>query len=159
MNRDMQDDSLRSSLLDRFVDAERGAAVDSRQTLSEMMDSVKRDLENLLNTRYRVSSWPPTLEELKHSLVNYGVPDFCGINMSSVSDRALFRDLLEEAIHLHEPRFLRLKVELVDQKNRFDRVLQFRIDGLLRTSPEPAEVKFDSSLDPKTNRIQVSNLR
>lgn len=158
-NRDGAEDQLRSSLLDRFQSAEQGRPVDSRQSIHELMSSVKQHLENLLNTRYRIVAWPPSLSELSASLVNYGVPDFAGVNMSSPADRMVFREMVEEAIRHHEPRFLRLKVELLDQPNRYDRVLRFRIDGLLRASPEPAEVKFDSSIDPKSNRILVNNLR
>jgi type VI secretion system protein ImpF len=153
------DDNLRSSILDRFSSAESGGRSDARQSISQMMDSVKRDLENLLNTRFRVSTWPPTLDELERSLVNYGVPDFAGVNMSSPADRQLFRQMVEEAIRIHEPRFLKVRVEIVDSRNRLDRTLRFRIDGLLRAFPDPAEVKFDSTLDPKSHQILVSSLQ
>ncbi len=153
------DDQLRASLLDRFSLDENAGHHDGRQSIAQLMDSVKRDLENLLNTRFRVSTWPPVLDELERSLANYGVPDFAGVNMSSPADRQIFRGLVEDAIRIHEPRFLKIRVQLVDNRDRLDRTLRFRIDGLIRAFPDPAEVKFDSTLDPKSHQILVTTLR
>ena len=55
---DMDEVRLKPSVLDRLlgqVDA-RGAAFGTGQTMEELKESVRRDLENLLNTRWRISS-------------------------------------------------------------------------------------------------------
>lgn len=83
MARPLEDEPLRASVLDRLSGTGNVGRFAGRQTLEQLIDSVHRDLEKLLNTRWRVVSWPPSLTELEHSLVNYGIPDFAGVNMSS----------------------------------------------------------------------------
>lgn len=159
MARPLEDEPLRASLLDRLSGDENHGIFAGRQTLEQLIASVHRDLEKLLNTRWRVSSWPPTLDELENSLVNYGIPDFAGVNMSSPAERELFKEMVREAIHAHEPRFIKVKVHILESKDQLDRTLRFKIDALLRASPEPAEVQFDSQVDPTSHRIQISSGR
>ena len=72
------DQPLVPSVLDRLIDDEPTATREppkSRgQVLRDLKQSVRRDLENLLNTRQRCKSWPENLSELEVSLVNYGFP-------------------------------------------------------------------------------------
>src|SRR5579871_4348739 len=77
-----QDENLRTSVLDRLLDDNPRGSHESPQTMAQQMreirQSVQRDLENLLNTRWRCTAWAPDLDELDDSLINYGIPDFCG---------------------------------------------------------------------------------
>ena len=119
----LEDEPLRASILDRLQVGDGVGKFSGRQTLSQLIESVHVSLENLLNTRWRVTAWPPVLGELQRSLVNYGIPDFTGVNMSAVADRKYFGKLLEEAIRLHEPRFKKVRVEVLDNDDRLDRTL------------------------------------
>ncbi len=159
MARPLEDEPLRASVLDRLSGQGGRGEFAGRQNLEQMIESVHRDLEQLLNTRWRVSSWPPTLNELERSLVNYGIPDFAGVNMSSPAEREAFREMVEEAIQMHEPRFIKVRVEILDSRDRLDRTLRFKIDARLRTSPDPADVVFDSKVDPTSHRIEISSHR
>ena len=42
---------------------------------------MRRDLENLLNTRYRVVAPAEHLELVNESFINYGLPDLATVNM------------------------------------------------------------------------------
>lgn len=159
MARPLEDEPLRASLLDRLTDVDSQGRFAGRQSLEQLIVSVHRDLEQLLNTRWRVASWPPALDELERSLVNYGIPDFAGVNMSSPAEREVFREMVRDAIRIHEPRFIRVQVEIEENPDQLDRTLNFKIDALLRASPEPAEVVFDSKVDPTSHRIQISSQR
>ena len=135
----------------------RTEAVKSRhQILRELKQSVRRDLENLLNTRWRCVSWPPNLDELELSLVNYGIPDFTGANMGALSERERLRRILEQIVRKFEPRFKTVKVTLLDNSDEADRTLRFRIDALLYAEPAPEPVVFDSQLEPTTNDFTVT---
>src|SRR5690625_7191258 len=83
--------SLRPSILDRLIDqephVEREATRSATQKLTDLRQSVRRDLENLLNTRYRVAEPPEDLEQHNVSLLNYGLPDFANIHISSVETK------------------------------------------------------------------------
>lgn len=159
MARPLEDEPLRSSLLDRLTGLENQGRFAGRQTLEQLIEGVQRDLEQLLNTRWRVTVWPPSLDQLGCSLVNYGIPDFAGINMSSPSDREIFREMVEEAIRTHEPRFLKVQVKIGENSDRLDRTLKFSIEAVVRADPEPAEVQFDSKIDPTSHRIRISTHR
>ena len=91
MTRIKTDQPLTPSLLDRLIDLEPGNTREvpkSRtQVLAELKQSVRRDLENLLNTRWRATRISEDLKELEFSLANYGIPDVSGVSLSSAAER------------------------------------------------------------------------
>jgi type VI secretion system protein ImpF len=156
------DQPLVPSVLDRLLDddpaATREAARGRSQLLRDLKQSVRRDLENLLNTRRRGLSPPPGLSELEKSLVNYGLPDFVGARLSSADSREAFCRAIEEVIRTYEPRFKTVHVVPLTGDQPLDRTLRFRIDALLHADPAPEPVVFDSALDPGTNTIAVKGV-
>ena len=102
MSRIQGEPKLVSSVLDRLIDEEpevqREAPRSRNQVLRELKQAVRRDLENLLNTRRRCQGWPGELKELEKSLVNYGLPDFMGANVASEEGRQQLCQALEAAI-------------------------------------------------------------
>ncbi len=150
---------LLPSLLDRLIDEEPAASREppkSRsQLLRELKQSIRRDLENLLNTRQRCRSWAENFDELTVSLVSYGIPDLAGTAWSAAEGREEFRRVFEETIRRFEPRFARLSVEMLHDAGPLDRTLRFRINGLLRAEPAPEPVTFDSALQPATGNVEV----
>lgn len=155
-----EDQPLIPSVLDRLLDDEPEKTTElpksRHQVLRELKQSVRRDLENLLNTRWRCVSWPPNLDELELSIVNYGIPDFTGAHMGAPSDRDRLRRIVEQVIRKFEPRFKTIKVALLENADDADRSLRFRIDALLYAEPAPEPVVFDSQLEPATNEFLVS---
>lgn len=153
------DQSLVPSVLDRLLDDEpqnsREAPLTRSQVLRQLKQSVRRDLENLLNTRWRISSWPQEYEELDLSLMGYGIPDFTGSNMSLRSERERLRRTVEEAIQRFDPRFKSVQVSLPDESFPEERALRFRISGLLHAEPAPEPVVFDSTMQPSTATFEV----
>lgn len=126
--------------------------------MRDLKQAVRRDLENLLNTRWRCQSWPPDLKNLESSLVNYGIPDFSGANLGNATAREEFRRLLERAITRFEPRFLKVSVKLAGSPTSTDRAMKFRIDATLRADPVPEEVRFDTALEPSTAAFTVKRV-
>src|SRR5271167_2168409 len=68
------------SLLDRLIDQEperlRDAPVSPAESMAILRQSLRRDLEALLNTRRRWRSWPEGYTELGVSPVGFGIADF-----------------------------------------------------------------------------------
>ena len=122
-----------------------------------MKKSVRRDLEKLLNTRWRCVSWPPDLDELDLSLVNYGIPDFTSINMSALSDRDELCKIIEQVIRKFETRFKTVTVRVLPNRDEFDRTLRFRIDAVMYSEPAPEPVVFDSQLEPSSTYFEVKS--
>ena len=148
---------LVSSILDRLTDDPHVGSELARSAghLSHLKRSVSRDLENLLNTRRRWKEFPPESRELETSLINYGIPDFTGLNMSLPSEREQTRAEIERVIRRFEPRLKNVVVTIEANADTFERTLRFRITGVLRTEPIPERVVFDSELKPATAEIEV----
>lgn len=162
MSRVRPDQYLLPSVFDRLLDDEPGTQVETphsrAQLLRELKLSVRRDLENLLNTRISLYPVPDDLPELKTSVLNYGIPDFTGLSMSSREQREKLRLLVEDSIRRFETRFISVRVELSTAQqshNVKDRTVRFRIEGLLYAEPAPEPVMFDSQLRPQLGDFEV----
>ncbi|RKZ70429.1 MAG: type VI secretion system baseplate subunit TssE [Gammaproteobacteria bacterium] len=150
---------LRPSILDRLIDNDPGSNVekdpDQQQKLKQLRNSVRRDLENLLNTRFRMLEPADEYTELKKSLLNYGLPDLATVNISDTIKQKEFVDHLQSILVDFEPRFKSVKVNYVKNANALDRSLRFRIDATLYAEPSPEIVVFDSIIEPVTRTINV----
>ena len=153
---------LRASILDRLIDNEPQSTVDldtnKYHKLSNLRNSVKRDLEDLVNTRYRIVGPPKDLAETVSSIINYGLPDLATINMSDTEFQQQFVEQFELILREYEPRFKSIKIDYIDNSNSLDRTLHFRIDATLYADPYPEIIIFDSELDPVTRSINVKEL-
>jgi type VI secretion system protein ImpF len=153
------DRQLVPSVFDRLIDEEPEAGQElpkhRNQILRELKASVRRDLESLLNTRWRCVSWPPDLDQLDLSLVNYGIPDFTGMQFASASARDELRLIIEKVVRKFEPRFKTVKVEIIERSQSLDRTFHFRIDATLYAEPAPEPVVFDTVLEATTGDFEV----
>lgn len=154
-----EDRELVPSVLDRLIDDEpnlsREMPKPRNQVLYELKKSVCRDLENLLNTRWRSGEVPSGLTELQASLVNYGLPDFTGTSMANHDERQDFCRIIQQTIERFEPRFKKVTVEMQRNSEETDRTLRFRIDALLYAEPAPEPIVFDSQMEPVNGVVEV----
>ena len=153
---------LMASVVDRLIEepAAGGARMFDRDVddVSQQVRNVARDLEHLLNTRRRCLGPPPSeYKELNASVIEYGIPDFTGLNMSLPSERERTRATIERAIRQFEPRLKNVVVTVLTNMDRADRRLRLRIAGVLRSEPVPERVEFDSEVDPSTTTVSISN--
>ena len=160
MSRIRPDQLLIPSLLDRLLDDEPEAMQElprSRsQRLADLKVSVRRDLEYLLNTRVCLREIPEDCEEVKTSVLNFGIPDFSGVAMGSQKQQEILRARVEEVIRRFETRFKKVQVELIlDSDSKHQRTIRFRIDGILHAEPAPEPVTFDSFITPAVGQFQV----
>jgi type VI secretion system protein ImpF len=128
----------------------------ARTESSSQYDSkavIRRDLERLLNTRWRSVGPSPELKELETSLVNYGLPDCTGAGIGVGSGREDLRRTIERTIQKFEPRFRAVRVSLIGNSDRMDRTLRFRIDAVLQGTAE--QVAFDSAVEMSTASVTV----
>ena len=153
--------NLLPSILDRLIDDSPDAAQDPSRTRAQQLailrDSVRRDLEALLNHHLRCVSPPPGLMELRESILEYGVPDFLSLFTDASAFREEFRQSLEDIIHRFEPRFISVKVTLREPGNATDRTMRFRIDAVMYAEPAPEPVTFDSQLDPANHAFSIGS--
>ncbi len=148
----MSDQSLKTriSLLDRLIDNEPGVSREPVQNrlvdYRQLMASVRRDLENLLNTKNFVTALAAEYKELQSSLFVYGLPDFTAESPRSSIVRNRLREEVEKTIRIFEPRLTNVMVSSQQGEQEY-RTLGFRVTGLLMVDPMPEPVTFDTECD------------
>jgi type VI secretion system protein ImpF len=159
MNRYDNNTRIIPSVLDRLIDEDPDRVLEAplsrSKSIEDLKQSVKRDLEWLLNTRQDAAGVSSGLKELAHSLAAYGLPDFSAFNVKSSSDHARMQRILEKAIGSFEPRLEGVIVTLVPVRD-LEQKLRFRIDARLRVEPAPEPVTFDTVLQAVSNQYTVT---
>lgn len=137
------------SVLDRLLDFEPALSSEAPKSrsasLRDLKQSVRRDVEWLLNTRRTIEEIPARLEETNKSLFLYGLPDFVGISAKSPAEQKRLTKELETSLKLFEPRFIDLRVTL-EPTEGVERILRFRIEAKIKVEPVPEPVVFDTVL-------------
>lgn len=147
------------SVLDRLLDFDpkstQEEAPKSRSlSLRELKQSVRRDLEWLLNARCYAEDFDPNLEEIHQSVAVYGLPDFTGISAKNHLEQKRLTKAIETAVKTFEPRFINLKVTL-EPVSTTDKALKFRIEGRLDIEPAPEPIAFDTVLQLGSGEFEV----
>jgi type VI secretion system protein ImpF len=146
------------SVLDRLLDFEPRSSQEApksrSRSLRELKQSVKRDLEWLLNTRSHAETFDENLEEVFKSVAVYGLPDFTGISVRNLAEQKRLTKALETAIKIFEPRFVDLRVTLEPVSNT-DKDLKFRIEARLDIEPTPEPIAFDTVLQLGSGEFEV----
>jgi type VI secretion system protein ImpF len=150
---------VQAPLLDRLIDdapdQQRDPPVSAGDSLVALRNSVRRDLEALLNARRRWRSWPAHMTQLATSPLGYGIPDFASGAFNEARRQEELRSEIEETIRRFEPRFLSVRVHLVDTQERLETTLRLRIEAMLHAEPAPEAVTFDTLVDPTTDEVVV----
>ena len=158
-NRPTGQQPLVPSVLDRLIDDEPDVRAEaprsSAQLFRELKQSVRRDLEDLLNTRWACLTWPESLAELDDSLVNYGIPDFTASDLDATRDPDILLRAIEQCINRFEPRLKNVRLHPLETAESANRTFRFRIDGVLCVEPFEDAVRYDSSLETATGTVHI----
>lgn len=167
-------DRLQPSLLDRLIDDDphqTREGVERRVlTRQQLRAAVLRDLSWLFNdTRQEPEPNSIRTEELalwrsldfaRRSVLNYGVPAFSGVTLSSMDTLTIER-AVAEAIRNFEPRInpATLSVEVkLDYANHHN-TLQLVIRGEMWSQPVPLELLLAADVDVETGNTHLRELR
>lgn len=147
--------ALMPSILDRLIDpASGGTAWRRGYGLQDMMDVVRRDLEDLLNTRQSHHRLAEDFVETQRSIIGYGMPDMTSIEALTSQQREEIARLLEDVVARFEPRLRDVRARLVDPDQVKQPALRFRIDARLCVEPAP-DVAFETILELTTGHSSV----
>lgn len=153
---------LRASILDRLIDNEPHNQTEldmaHHHQVKQLRESVKRDLETLLNTRHHLIKPPDELRHLDKSLLNYGLPDLATVNIVDDVKRNEFTRYLEQILREYEPRFKSVNVNYIENKDKTDRTLRFRIDAVIYADPQPETIIFDSVMESVTRAVTLKEI-
>lgn len=144
---------LKPSIIDRLLDPEsRGTAARVGYSVEQMVAKVRRDLEDLLNTRRTLRPLPPGMERVTNSVLGYGLPDLVSMNALTPEQRAEIGAVLESTVTHFEPRLRHIRATLVESDNV--QHIRFHLEARLAVDPAP-DVAFDTILELTTGQHQV----
>jgi type VI secretion system protein ImpF len=168
-------DRLQPSLLDRLLDnapQQDKEGSEARQlTRQQLRAAVLRDLSWLFNAiRAEPDATSTRTDELalwrknelaRHSVVNYGMPAYSGVTLSSM-DRFAIESSVEQVIRDFEPRIdpKTLSVTInVNESDEAHNTLQIVIRGQMWSQPVPLELLLAADLDIETGHTRVRELK
>ena len=151
------------SLLDRLTDLNPDKKKESSSqrvlTQTQYKDAVIRDLGWLLNSISYESVYSlAEYERVKHSVINYGLPDISGHTASSI-DPVTLEKALQRVIYEFEPRIIRnsLKIKVHTNPEEMNHnSLIFEIEGVVFGQPAPFQVVLRSELDLESGKFSIS---
>src|SRR5262249_45204927 len=137
------------SLKDRLLDPNSmGTRGQPGYTMQQIVDSVRDDLEDLLNSRRSHRSLEAEYPELARSIFTYVLPDLASVSPSTAGSRDEIGKLIEATIGVHEPRLR--KVRAMQTRSRaLDLRAMFHVDAELHADPAPA-VLFETVVELTT---------
>jgi len=142
------------SLLERLVAEDiprsRQASIDFYR------ESVRQDIENLLNTKRTVRPAPKGYKEVQASLYHYGFPDVTSLSADRHDTKAKLKKEIEETLGLFEPRLSEVHITSEATKKGGMKHLRFLIEGLLRLQFEDKEyVSYNMEFQVSTCQFSV----
>lgn len=144
---------ITQSLIDRLVDREQWPETRAA-SINLYRESLKRDVEWLLNTRQPVipelESYPATAA----SVLNYGLPDIHSFDGSAGKEQNALTLALEKCIRTFEPRITQPRVFLA-RTDMLSRSLRFHIEGQVVYENMDEEIKFDTVLELISGAYEV----
>jgi type VI secretion system protein ImpF len=158
-------DGFQPSIFDRLTDPDSVGTSDRRgYSEAELIHIVRRDLEDILNTRrpsFEVLGIE-NLEQVKKSVVAFGLPDFANLRSLSAGDRAAIGKEIAEAVAMFEPRLTEIEVVMKDPSKMKDEMKEkyqimavyFHIAAKLRMDPCPP-VTFETVLELTQGRHRI----
>lgn len=152
------------SVLDRLIDNEPKQQAEAPMTHSQsvraLKNSLRRDLEWLLNTRQTPAAAGDEYFEASRSLFNYGFPDFSSFTFANPVERQRLLRSLETTIRIFEPRLDSVRVVPVETgSDDLKRIVRFQIEGMLKMDPAPEPITFDTVLSLTNGEYQVTGDR
>lgn len=115
--------------------------------LRMLKESIRRDLEELLNTRRMLTADLDGYKMARSSVLNYGLEDLNSLTpLSRVNAQELQR-AVQRCIAEYEPRLVDVAVSVDDGSDLLRREIRLHIEATLPVHPSAETVSFDTTLD------------
>jgi len=137
-------DQFQMTIIDRLCERR------SSTSLAEMRGMIRRDLEDLLNTRQGRKDVPSCFELLSDSLAVYGLNNIDTVDISSKDELLNLLNDIRLTIQRFEPRLENVGVSITKDKDgkeeRSPFVLHLRIDADMRIGTYVSQVVFNTMI-------------
>lgn len=150
-----QDEGLRPSIIDRLIDPESEGTTGRRgYSIDQMIDAVRKDLEDLLNAHRTPLAIPEGLVEVHRSIVAFGMPDLASFQATGADTARRVCRAIEEAVTMFEPRLADVRAVPIPSDSAKTLRMDFEIQAMLRLDPSP-EVAFVTLLKLTTGEATI----
>lgn len=143
-------------LFDRLVDRDPRLRREGRPlrtlTRSDLRESVRRELERLLNTRVQLPL--AELEARQRTVIDYGIPDFGNFMAKNEQHRKRLAAIVAEAIATYEPRLRDVRVHLDVSPASADSLIG-RVAANLVTESVREPLSFSTVLSEEEGKVTL----
>lgn len=150
---------LARSVLDRLLDPTPDLPQDPPLSVAaqtrDMRETIRRDLEALLNTRRCPVAPPDALAELQDALVSYGLDGMVSANLVTDYAKLQLARIIERRVAMFETRLSDVKVTILKNRTSAERALRMRISATFRLHEGMPPISFESTLDPSSQHFLV----
>lgn len=137
-------DQFELTIIDRLCEARLSASI------AEMRENIRRDLEDLLNTRQGCNNIPQWCGQLKNSIAVYGLHSIENVDISSQEELLRLLSDIKCAIIRFEPRLENVEVSITKDESGKQVwspfVLHLRIDAEMRMGNFLDRVVFNTMI-------------
>jgi type VI secretion system protein ImpF len=162
VRRNRLDPTVRQSVIERLIDREprmpEDLPVEWEDSVALKRDSVRRDLEWLLNTRRTSEPAPAEFPEVQNSVFHFGLPDLTSLSADSAETRHRLLREVEACIRAFEPRLTSVRVSAGPGTLGSRHQVRFMVEALLRLDPNPERVVFDTVLEVTSGTIRMNEV-
>jgi type VI secretion system protein ImpF len=140
------------SIVDRLV---RPSGPNNRTDIASLKETVRRDLESLLNTRRSSNEEYEEYPLLSESVRNFGIPDFSTHELRQRGRGERVASSIAEAIRIYEPRLYNVSVTVLEESGMPEDTasLAFRIRAELRVLNLRERIRVRAFLDEGSGRL------
>ncbi len=147
---------VRAPLFDRLVDLDPKSKAEVHPVRSldraGLRESVRRELERLLNTRISIPA--RELEGRELTVIDYGIPDFSTYSDANQMDWKRLEEVLARVIQAFEPRLREVRVRVESYRSQSQR-LRARIDAMLVAERVAEPVSFPAVIAGQEGQARV----
>jgi len=140
------------SLLDRLCDVDDWPTT-RHNSMRLYRESIKRDVENLLNSRRPPIPGIQGYPKAALSVVNFGLPDINSYSASAADQNSLLSAMVQ-TLRTFEPRIQNLRV-VVTRADTLTRSLRFHIEGRIQFDTTVEDIQFDTVLELTRGAYEV----
>lgn len=157
MPRDSEHQGLLPSIVDRLVDPDsEGTSFRHGYSIDQIIDAIRRDLEELLNAHPPHLQLPEDWPELNNSLLTFGLPDLVSATINTPGEKEELGRIVERIVERFEPRLKNVRAVLAESGKGHERDVRFHIEAELNVDPAPT-VTFETVLELTTGQAKIES--
>ncbi len=139
-------------LIDRLINDNVVFEGHSEEVLRE---NIRKNIENILNTKKCFLSFESCYKQLSQSVINYGIDDFSSLWIDSLEACEGLCRQMEITIQVFEPRLNHVVVSLEETSHLINRTLKLKISGTLHENMGIERLNYHSTVSSLSHYVEL----